>query len=53
MVHSVESILGYLHEWYEPLPGDLVWTGTPEGVGAMNKGDFGRVLDEELRGRDS
>ncbi|GIT42016.1 MAG: hypothetical protein Ct9H300mP10_10260 [Methanobacteriota archaeon] len=40
MVHSVESILGYLHEWYEPSPGDLVWTGTPEGVGAMNKGDL-------------
>ena len=26
--------------WYEPLPGDLVWTGTPEGVGPMNEGDI-------------
>ena len=40
MVHSVESILGYLHDWYEPLPGDLVWTGTPEGVGPMHEGDL-------------
>jgi fumarylpyruvate hydrolase len=39
MVHSVESILGYLHDWYEPSPGDLVWTGTPEGVGPMHEGD--------------
>ena len=39
MVHSVESILGYLKDWYEPSPGDLVWTGTPEGVGAMCEGD--------------
>ena len=39
MVHSVESILGHLKDWYEPSPGDLVWTGTPEGVGVMREGD--------------
>ena len=39
MVHSVESILGHLKNWYEPSPGDLIWTGTPEGVGAMCEGD--------------
>ena len=39
MVHSVESILGHLKNWYEPSPGDLVWTGTPKGVGAMHEGD--------------
>ena len=39
MVHSVESILGHLKNWYEPSPGDLIWTGTPKGVGAMCEGD--------------
>ena len=40
MVHSVESILNHLKDWYELSPGDLVWTGTPKGVGAMCEGDL-------------
>ena len=40
MVHSVESILGHLRNWYELTPGDLVWTGTPKGVGPMRTGDM-------------
>jgi len=40
MVHSVESILGHLRNWYELTPGDLVWTGTPKGVGPMRTGDL-------------
>ena len=39
MVHSVDSILGHLGGWYDLSPGDLVWTGTPEGVGPMHPGD--------------
>jgi len=39
MVHSVESIMNHLNGWYDLEPGDLVWTGTPKGVGPMNKGD--------------
>ena len=39
MVHSVESIMGHLNGWYDLEPGDLIWTGTPKGVGPMNKGD--------------
>jgi len=39
MVHSVESILSHLKDWYELSPGDLVWTGTPKGVGPMCEGD--------------
>ncbi|MBR79331.1 MAG: hypothetical protein CMA88_00880 [Euryarchaeota archaeon] len=39
MVHSVESIMGHLNSWYDLEAGDLVWTGTPKGVGPMNKGD--------------
>ena len=39
MVHSVESLLEHLNNWYDLGPGDLVWTGTPKGVGPMSPGD--------------
>lgn len=39
MVHSLDSIMTHLTDWYGLSPGDLVWTGTPEGVGAMKVGD--------------
>ncbi len=39
MVHSFDSIMGHLTDWYGLSPGDLIWTGTPEGVGAMKVGD--------------
>ena len=39
MVHSFDSIMGHLKNWYGLSPGDLIWTGTPEGVGAMKVGD--------------
>ena len=40
MVHSVESLLEHLKNWYDLEPGDLVWTGTPKGVGPMSPGDL-------------
>ncbi len=39
MIHSFDSIMDHLRNWYGLSPGDLVWTGTPEGVGPMKKGD--------------
>ena len=39
MVHSVESLLEHLKNWYDLEQGDLVWTGTPKGVGPMSPGD--------------
>ena len=39
MGHSFESIIEHLTDWYGLCPGDLIWTGTPEGVGAMKVGD--------------
>ena len=39
MVHSVESLLEHLKNRYDLEPGDLVWTGTPKGVGPMSPGD--------------
>jgi fumarylpyruvate hydrolase len=39
MIWSVTEILSYLSAYYELRPGDLVFTGTPAGVGSVAPGD--------------
>ena len=39
MVWDVPHTLAFLSQYYELLPGDLVFTGTPAGVGAVVAGD--------------
>jgi fumarylpyruvate hydrolase len=39
MIWSVPEILAYLSRYYRLLPGDLVFTGTPSGVGPVVAGD--------------
>jgi fumarylpyruvate hydrolase len=39
MVWDVPHMLAFLSQYYELMPGDLVFTGTPAGVGAVVKGD--------------
>ncbi|MCC7327307.1 MAG: fumarylacetoacetate hydrolase family protein [Burkholderiales bacterium] len=39
MVWDVPHTLAFLTQYYELLPGDLVFTGTPAGVGAVVAGD--------------
>ena len=34
-----EKQIAYLSEYYLLKPGDLIYTGTPAGVGAVKKGD--------------
>jgi 2-keto-4-pentenoate hydratase/2-oxohepta-3-ene-1,7-dioic acid hydratase in catechol pathway len=41
------ALLAYLDRWFGLAHGDLVFTGTPEGVGAVHPGD---VLDLALEG---
>ena len=45
MIWDVPHILHFLSQYYELLPGDLVFTGTPAGVGAAVAGDLlvGRI----------
>ena len=38
MIHPVEVLLETLRNYYALSPGDLVFTGTPEGVGAREPG---------------
>jgi fumarylpyruvate hydrolase len=39
MIWSVPEIVAELSTYFELRPGDLVFTGTPEGVGALTRGD--------------
>jgi fumarylpyruvate hydrolase len=39
LVWPVPDIVAYLSQLYELAPGDLIYTGTPEGVGPVGRGD--------------
>jgi fumarylpyruvate hydrolase len=39
LVWSVEEIIHWLSRFVDLQPGDLIYTGTPEGVGAVGRGD--------------
>ncbi|WP_022980727.1 fumarylacetoacetate hydrolase family protein [Ideonella sp. B508-1] len=47
MVHPVAAIIAHLSQYYHLQPGDLIYTGTPEGVGAVVAGD---VLEGSIAG---
>ncbi len=38
LIWSVPEIIANLSTWFELRPGDLIYTGTPEGVGAVQHG---------------
>lgn len=48
MIWSVEDIIVALSEQFELKAGDLIFTGTPEGVGPLRPGDNVRVAIGEL-----
>lgn len=39
MIWPVPALISYLSRYYHLRPGDLIFTGTPEGVGALKAGD--------------
>jgi fumarylpyruvate hydrolase len=39
LIWSVNETIAYLSKFFELRPGDLIYTGTPEGVGAVKRGD--------------
>jgi fumarylpyruvate hydrolase len=47
MIWSVPEIVANLSQFYHLEPGDLIYTGTPEGVGAVQSGD---VITGEIEG---
>lgn len=48
MIWSVPEVISHLSELVEICPGDLIMTGTPEGVGALSPGDTCVVEIESL-----
>ncbi|GAA5232083.1 fumarylacetoacetate hydrolase family protein [Verticiella sediminum] len=40
LIWSVPETIAYLSQFFRLEPGDLIYTGTPEGVGAVVKGDL-------------
>jgi fumarylpyruvate hydrolase len=45
LIWSVPETISFLSDYYTLVPGDLIFTGTPAGVGAVKPGDrlVGRV----------
>lgn len=39
MIFSIDSLISYLSGFFTLNPGDIILTGTPEGVGPIQKGD--------------
>lgn len=39
LIHSVAAVVAHLSQYYHLHAGDIIYTGTPEGVGAVKPGD--------------
>jgi len=39
LIHGVAAVIAHLSQYYHLQPGDLIYTGTPEGVGPVKAGD--------------
>jgi fumarylpyruvate hydrolase len=50
LVWSIPELVSHLSRYYHLAPGDLIYTGTPAGVGAVKPGD---TLNGEIDGLDS
>ena len=50
MIFKFDKIIAYLSKFYSLKIGDLIFTGTPEGVGKVEKGDFlnGFIREQEM-----
>ncbi|MEM7593613.1 MAG: fumarylacetoacetate hydrolase family protein [Cyanobacteria bacterium P01_A01_bin.83] len=48
MVFSPETLVSYISQIMTLTPGDIILTGTPEGVGAMQSGDTVRIEIEGI-----
>jgi 2-keto-4-pentenoate hydratase/2-oxohepta-3-ene-1,7-dioic acid hydratase in catechol pathway len=47
LIFGVKKLIAWASEWYTLYPGDVLFTGTPEGVGPIAPGD---VLDASIEG---
>jgi fumarylpyruvate hydrolase len=47
MIFSFEAILKEISRYWKLIPGDLIYTGTPEGVGILHPGDSIRIESQQ------
>jgi len=47
MIFSFKEILKEISKFWKFIPGDLIYTGTPEGVGILQSGDVIRIESEQ------
>ena len=47
MTHDIDKLVCYITECMTLLPGDVIATGTPEGIGSMQRGD---IVEVEIGG---
>lgn len=47
MIWKVPEMISYLSEYFELMPGDVIMSGTPSGVGPVQRGD---ILDATIDG---
>ena len=50
MLFNFDTIISYISKFYTLKIGDLIYTGTPEGVGKVEKGDIltGFIGEKEM-----
>lgn len=48
MIYSIPQIIRYLSEIWELQAGDLIYTGTPSGVGPLSSGDTITIVSEGI-----
>lgn len=48
MIWSIPEMLSYLSQYFRLMPGDLVMTGTPAGVGKLDVGDAVKITCGDL-----
>ena len=48
LIWSIEEMIAYLSQYFTLQPGDLIMTGTPAGVSAVNEGDLMECAIEGL-----
>ena len=50
MLYNVAELISFISECMTLLPGDVIATGTPQGIGPMQKGD---VIEIKIEGLDT
>jgi 5-oxopent-3-ene-1,2,5-tricarboxylate decarboxylase / 2-hydroxyhepta-2,4-diene-1,7-dioate isomerase len=48
LIHTIPALIEYISEFMTLEPGDMIWTGTPKGIGHIRPGDVMRLEIEGI-----